>query len=99
MNTLSSARPRPSMLMEIPRFFSGARKSAGSELRALIEVPDFRLAEAKRGAVRGQAEASLHGVGEFPTQHEAAEPIHHRDQVQKAATHRNIGNIGRPDLV
>jgi hypothetical protein len=37
--------------------------------------------------------------GEFPTQHEAAEPIHDSDQVKEPATHRNICNIGAPDLV
>jgi hypothetical protein len=46
-----------------------------------------------------QAEARLHRVGEFPTEHKAAEPIHHCDQVEKAATHRNLRNIGAPDVV
>jgi hypothetical protein len=31
--------------------------------------------------------------------HEAAEPIHHGNQVEEAAMHRNIRNIGAPDLV
>jgi hypothetical protein len=48
---------------------------------------------------RSQAEAGLHRVGKFPTEYEAAEPVHHGDQVQKAATHRNVSNIGTPDVV
>ena len=76
-----------------------SQKVGRGELRALIGVPDFGLAEAERGVERGQAEAGLHRVGEFPTEHEAAEPIHHRDQVEKAATHRNVSNIGAPDVV
>ena len=75
------------------------QKIGRGELRALIGVPDLGLAEAKCSVERGQAEAAVHGIGEFPTEHEAAEPIHHRDQVQKTATHRKVRNIGAPDLV
>jgi hypothetical protein len=32
------------------------------------------LAEAERGVERSQTEAGFHGVGKFPTEHEAAEP-------------------------
>src|SRR4051794_27129962 len=53
------------------------QKFGGGELRALIGVPDFGLTEAKGGLERSQAETALHSVGEFPTEHEAAEPIHH----------------------
>src|ERR1700733_1783056 len=99
MKTLSSARPRPSMLIEMPRLFRGAKKSAEVNCEPLIGVPDFGLAEGERGVQRGQAEAGLHGVGKFPTEHEAAEPIHYRNQIQKATMHRKVGNIGAPDLV
>src|SRR6266403_2910633 len=34
-----------------------------------------------------------------PTEHVAAEPVHHGDQIEKAATHRNVRNIGAPDVV
>src|SRR3954453_12384920 len=56
------------------------------ELRALVGVPDFRLTEAEGCPERNQAEAGLHGVREFPAEQEAAEPIHHSHQVEKAAT-------------
>ena len=86
------------MLIEMPRCLSAARKSAG-ELGTLIGVPDSRLAEAERGLERCDAEARLQGVGQFPTEHEATEPVHHGDQIQKAALHRNVGNIGAPDVI
>jgi hypothetical protein len=69
------------------------------KLRALIGVPDLGLAEAERRVERGQAEAGLHRIGKFPTEHEAAVPVHHGDQVQEAAAHRNVSNIGAPDVV
>ena len=59
----------------------------------------LRLAEAERALQRGQAEAGLHGVGEFPAEHEPTEPIHDGDQIQEARPHRNIRNIGAPNLV
>jgi hypothetical protein len=76
-----------------------SQKIGRGELRALIGVPDFGLAEAERRVKRGQAEAGLHRIGELPTEHEAAEPIHDRDQVEEAAAHRNVRNIGAPDVV
>jgi hypothetical protein len=86
------------MLIEMSRFFSGARKS-GEVNGSLIGVPDFGLAETECRLQRGQTEACLHRVGEFPTEHEAAEPTHHGNQVDEAAMHRKVRNIGAPDLV
>jgi hypothetical protein len=80
-------------------FLERGQEFGGGELRALIGVPDFGLAETESPVECGQAEAALHGVGEFPTEHEAAEPIHHRDQVEKAAPHRDVSNICTPDMV
>jgi hypothetical protein len=51
------------------------------KLRALVGVSDFGLAKAESGVERGHAEAGLQGVGEFPTEHESAEPIHDRNHV------------------
>jgi len=56
-----------------------SQELGGGELRALIGVPDFGLAEAERGVECSQAKAGFECVGEFSTEHEAAEPIHHRD--------------------
>jgi len=83
----------------MPSAFERSQKVGRSELRALIGVPDFGLAETKRGVQRREAETGFHRIGQFPTEHEAAEPIHHRDQVEKPATHRKVSNIGAPDVV
>jgi hypothetical protein len=87
------------MLIEDAALLQRCEEVGRGKLRALIGVPDFGLAEAERGIQRRQAEAGLHGVGEFPAEHEAAEPVHYRDQVQKATAHRNVSNIGTPDVV
>ena len=75
------------------------QKIGRGELRSLIGVPDLGLTESKRGLQRSQAEARLHGIGEFPTEHEAAEPIHDGHQALEAATHRKVRNIGAPDVI
>jgi hypothetical protein len=87
------------MLIKDAALLKRSQEFGGGELRALIGVPDFGLTEAERGVERGQAEAGFHGVGEFPAEHEAAEQIHHCHQVEKAATQRNISNIGAPDVI
>ena len=76
-----------------------SQEFGGGELRAVVGVPNFGLTEAECGLERRQTEAGLQGVGEFPAEHEAAEPIHHRHEVEKAAAHRNVSNIGAPDLI
>jgi hypothetical protein len=82
-----------------PALFERREEIGRRELRALIGIPDLGLAEAKRGVECGQAKAGFHRIGEFPTGHEAAEPVHHCGQVQEAAAHRNVSNIGAPDVV
>jgi hypothetical protein len=98
MNTLSSARP-PVHADGDAAFLQWREKIGGGKLRALIGVPDRRLAEAERGLERRRTEVGFHGVGQFPTQHVTAEPIHHGDQLQKAAVHRNVRDIGAPDVI
>src|ERR1700683_285029 len=82
-----------------PALLERSEELGRGERRALIGVTDFGLAEAERGLERRQTETSFHGVGKFPTEYEAAEPVHHGGQVQEAAPHRNVSNIGAPDVV
>jgi len=77
----------------------GRQKIGRGELGPLIRIPDFGLAETERCVECRQTEAGFHRVGEFPAEHETAEPIHHGDQVEKPTMHRNVRNIGAPDLV
>src|ERR1044072_6614605 len=59
-------------------FFQRRQKLGRGELRTLMRVPDLGLTEAERAFQFGQAEAGLHRVGQFPTEHEPTEPIHNR---------------------
>ena len=70
------------------------------ELTALIGVEDLGLAmPGQRLLQRLDAKSDVHRVGQTPRQHAAAVPIHDRHQIQKATTHRNICDVGTPDLV
>jgi hypothetical protein len=79
---------RPSMLIRMLRFLSRARKSACSELRALIGVPDFGLAEAEAW------HRVSPGKSRFPSwlvssqlSTKRSEPIHDGHQVTAATAH------------
>ena len=45
------------------------------------------------------AEARIQGVRQTPSQHMPAGPVHDRRQVKKAAPHRDVGDVGAPDMV
>ena len=69
------------------------------KLRPLIRVEDLRRARPKRRFQRLDAEAGVHRVRQPPSQHVTAGPVHDRDQVQEARRHRDVGDVGAPDLV
>ena len=48
---------------------------------------------------RLDAEVGLKCVGDAPGQHLPGIPVHDGDQIQKAPAHRDVGDIGTPDLV
>ncbi len=48
---------------------------------------------------RLDAEVGFHRIGDAPGQHLAGEPVHDRDQVEEPTAHRQIRDVGRPDLV
>jgi hypothetical protein len=79
--------------------FERRQKIGGGKLRTLIVIPDLGLAEAERGLLSGKTKADLHRVGKLPTEHEATEPVHDGNQIKEPALHRNVGNIGAPDLI
>lgn len=73
---------------------------ATGELAALVAVKDFRLTVLGNGLFQSvNAKICVHAVRQPPAQHFAAVPIHDGDKVQEPAPHRNIGNIGAPNLV
>src|SRR5215471_216069 len=75
INTLSRRATASVHADQHATLFQRGQKICLRELRTLIGVPDLGLATAQHGLQRGQTKAGLHGVGEFPTEHEAAEPI------------------------
>ena len=69
-------------------------------MRALIGVEYFRLAvSAQRLVERRDAKARVHRVRQPPRQDRAAGPIDDRHQIEKAARHRDVGDVGRPHVV
>ena len=66
---------------------------------ALIGVEDFRCAVSVNGLLHG-LEAEIRGrrVRRAPGQHPPARPVHHGKQIDEAAFHREVGNVGGKDL-
>jgi hypothetical protein len=93
MKTLSSQRPRPSLLIRISCCCSVAVNCA------LVAVENIRPTQPQSGSQRLPAEACLQRRRQRPAQHIAAEPVHHRHQVEEAPPHRHIGDVARPDLI
>src|SRR5580658_2219151 len=78
----------------------GIGEGQAGELRTLIGVEDLRSAEARDGLLqRRHTELGIHRARQPPRQNLAAEPVHDRDQVQEASTHRDVGHVCTPDLV
>ena len=72
----------------------------GCELGALIGVHDLGRAKAMDRLVQGfEAKVGLQRVGDAPGQHLAGEPVHDRDKVKEPTPHRQIGDVGAPDLI
>src|SRR5512135_3096029 len=69
------------------------------ELRTLVGVEDLRPAQRQRLVEGLQAELPFQRVRQPPREHVPAEPVDHRRQVHEAMTHRNMCNVGTPDLV
>ena len=76
------------------------RELQARELAALIGVEDIRCAIVGHSLLdRLRTETGRQRVGQPPRQHPATGPVHDCTQVHEAAVHRNVGNIGRPDMV
>src|ERR1700722_15174375 len=79
---------------------SSLRRSLESALYTLIGVENFRPAMfGHRFLNRLDAEVRFHADRQTPRQNPPTEPIHHRHQVDKSPSHRNIGDVGTPHLV
>ena len=70
------------------------------ELRALVGIEDLRLAELRQSLLeRRQAERDVHRVRQPPRQNRPRRPVDDRDEIEKPAPDRNVGDVGRPDVV
>lgn len=49
--------------------------------------------------VRREVEVGIQRVGDAPDQHLTGEPVHDGHQIQEAFAHRQICDVGAPDLI
>ena len=84
----------------MPALDQRAGEGRTGELAALVGVEDLRLpsAPAPPRARRGRTKY-VHRVRQPPRQNRAARPVDDRDEIEKAAADRDIGDVGRPHLV
>ena len=77
-----------------------AGEGEAGELAALIGIEDLGRAIPLQGFLeRLDAEARVQRVRQPPGQHMPARPVHDRYQVEEAAAHRDVGDVGPPDMV
>lgn len=76
------------------------REPRAGELAALVRVEDLGPPMSHHGLLdRGAAEVDINRIRQPPRQHPAARPIHHGDEVEEAAAHRDVGDFCAPDVV
>ena len=77
-----------------------SREGLAGELTALIRVENPRRAiSRKRFVERVDAKARVHRVRQSPRQNRPAGPVDDRHEIEKAMLHRNIGDVGRPNMI
>src|SRR5271166_5562745 len=75
-------------------------ESRAGKLYALIGVEDLRRAVSIYRLLQGfDAKPRLHPDRHTPRQNPAAEPVHHRDQIDKALGQRDVRDVRAPHLV
>ncbi len=66
----------------------------------LVGIEDVGLAKARHRFLQSlDAKVRRQRDRQPPGQHPPAEPVNDGDKLNKATRHRDIGNVGRPDLV
>src|SRR3954462_352685 len=82
------------------RLPQNASKPWRGELAALVGVEDLRAADPPQSPrQRLNAEVRVHRIRDPPSQHLPRGPVHHRNQIEKAAPHRYIRYVRTPDPV
>ena len=111
MKTLSMQRPLPSIEIRVPARFSLSvqAKDVNCEPWSVFMIPgapkrwmaSFSASTQKSFDLVLEPVAnkvSFQRVRYPPSQHLAGEPVHDGDEIQEAAPHRQVGNVGAPDL-
>src|ERR1035441_1646235 len=81
-------------------FFEPPGEGFAGELTALIGVEDLGPAVLAQSLVQCfDAERSVHGDRQPPSQHAAAKPVDDRSQIDEAMRHGDIGNVHCPNLI
>ena len=100
MNTLSIARPTPSIEMVTLASEEHLGERAGGELRSLIGVEDLGCAIERERL--SQAATQKSGVMVFDRRQESTlrrVPVHDRHQVEESFLEGDVGDVGTPDVV
>ncbi len=79
--------------------FERSQEGLAGELTALVGVEDLRRPLLKSPVQGDDTELGVEGVGELPRENEPAVPIDHGCKVHEATAHREVGDIGAPDLI
>src|ERR1022692_4771690 len=81
-------------------FFEPPGEVFAGELTALIGVEHFGPAVLAQSLVQCfDAERSVHGNRQPPSQHATAKPVDNRSQIDEAVRHGDIGNVHGPNLI
>src|SRR6266568_7127618 len=97
---LSRQRPLPSMLTATPRARSTFVNASAVNCEPWSVLKISRLSEAlERLFERVHAERRVERVRHAPRQDVARVPVHDRHEVHEARLHRDVRDVGRPDLV
>src|SRR6267142_3054611 len=80
-------------------FLQPGRERLTGELDPLVRIKNLWAPLPKRLLQRLDTKRDVHRDRQHPGQHIAAEPIHHRDQIDKPRLEADIGDIRTPDLI
>lgn len=76
------------------------RELLARELAPLVRIEDGRSAIWGDGRLhRIQTEVGSQRVGQPPRQDPTTRPVEHHKEIHKASAHRNVGDIGGPDMI
>ena len=80
--------------------FEHLREILAGELATLVGVEDFGRAVFAQSFVQGRyAKIRIERVGQSPTQHFSAVPVHDGHEVDEAFAHGDVGDVCAPNLV